>query len=85
MHPSMVPLDAPLDTVGYDASVHGPKEQVRFDRPIYAQFDVFVRLDGALSERDWIRVTNSVISSRNATAQLREVDYDRRERRAESV
>jgi hypothetical protein len=83
MHPAMVPLDAPLDTVGYDANVHGPKALVRFERPIYAQFDVFVRLDAALPELDWIRISNSVIHPRNATVQLREADFDRRESRVE--
>ena len=69
-HPSIVPLSAPRDTVGYDATRHSPKEKLCFDRPIYSQFDVFVRLDPALSDDEWRRVTGSVFDRRHATIEL---------------
>jgi hypothetical protein len=43
-HASVLPLTAPPDTVKYDASRHGPKPVVEFDRPVYGKFDIFVRL-----------------------------------------
>lgn len=43
-HPSVVPIDAPTDTLAYDADLHGPKPYVRFDRPVWEQFDIFIRL-----------------------------------------
>lgn len=69
-HRSIVPLDAPADTVGYDADRHGAKRAVRFERPIYSQFDVFVKLDRGLSEREWDLITGAVVNARNATVRF---------------
>lgn len=44
IHLSVLPLTAPPDTLKYDASHHGPKLAVEFDRPVYGKFDIFVRL-----------------------------------------
>ena len=49
----VVPLSAPRDTMVYDASVHAPKPRVRFDRPIFGQYDIFVRLPGGFTDADW--------------------------------
>lgn len=66
-HPSIVPLSAPRDTVGYDATRHLPKGKVSFDRPVYSQFDVFVQLDPNLTEAQWKGITGSVFDRRHAT------------------
>ena len=57
-HPAIVPASAPVDTQKYDAQRHGPKPQVRFDRAVYAKFDIFVRLDPKLDEATWRRIAS---------------------------
>ena len=52
----IVPLSAPTDTRVYDPSRHAGKPCVRFDRPLFAQYDLFVRLRGGLSDAEWERV-----------------------------
>lgn len=69
-HPSIVPLDAPTDTVGYDPAIHSKKPGIRFDRVVYSQFDIFVRLNPDLSRRDWKNLTERVVSRRNGTEAL---------------
>lgn len=49
----IIPITAPRDTVTYDEAVHGPKPFVRFDRPIYTQFDIFVRLNPEMTDDAW--------------------------------
>jgi len=63
-HRSIVPLSAPRDTVGYDPARHGPKPEVRFDRTIHTQFDVFVRLGRDLSDAAWGRIVSHVVPVR---------------------
>ena len=58
-HPAIVPISAPIDTLEYNAEQHGPKGEVRFDRPIYGKFDIFVRLNPNFDEETW-RLTASV-------------------------
>jgi hypothetical protein len=41
--PSLVPIDAPIDTVRYETSL-GPKRSAAFDPPVYGQWEVRVRL-----------------------------------------
>jgi hypothetical protein len=55
---AVVPLAAPIDTAEYDEVEHGPKPFVRFDRPVYGKYDIFVRLDPALDEARWRAITN---------------------------
>ena len=66
-HPSIIPIDAPRDTVGYDLEKHGVKPSLQFDRPIYSQFDIFVCLNSDLSNKEWRNITKSVVKSRNRT------------------
>lgn len=49
----IVPLSAPRDTQVYDAAAHGPKPAVRFDRPVFSQFDIFIRRDPAMTDAAW--------------------------------
>lgn len=53
MDTRVVPLSAPTDTVVYDPSVLEPKPRVRFERPVFAQYDIFVRLSEGLNDADW--------------------------------
>ncbi len=53
--PAIVPFDAPIDTVRYRESL-GPKEIVTFNRPIWTQFDIYVRLSPNLPDSDWLRI-----------------------------
>ena len=52
-HPAIVPTSAPADTQAYDAARHGPKPRVRFDRTIYAKYDIFVQIDPNLDAAIW--------------------------------
>lgn len=56
-HPSLLPLGAPEDSLRYDAALHGPKPQVRFDRPVYGKYDIFVRLR-PLAAGQWERIAS---------------------------
>ena len=69
-HPSIVPLSAPRDTVGFDPARHEPKEKVHFDRLVYSQFDIFVRLNPDLTDAQWQGITGSVFDRRNATTAI---------------
>jgi hypothetical protein len=57
-HDSVVPLSTPPDTVRYDPEAHGPKPIVAFDRPVWGKFDIFVRLDPAIDDEAWQRITS---------------------------
>lgn len=63
-HPSVVPLCAPRDTVGYDPARHAPKPALRFDRELHAQYDIFIRIGRELSDAAWHRITSHVIPPR---------------------
>jgi hypothetical protein len=58
-HPRVIPITAPIDVVTYDPHKHGPKPTVRFDRPLYTQFDIFVRLNPDLDDSAWEAVLAS--------------------------
>lgn len=60
-HPAIVPLTAPIDTVRYDADLHGPKPHVLFHKPVWTQFDIFVRLNPDLPDERWDQVIDSVL------------------------
>lgn len=69
-HPSILPLSAPLDSVGYDASKHGPKPKLRFERPIHTQFDIFIRVNPDLTSGQWFRITERVVSAQAGTKRI---------------
>jgi hypothetical protein len=58
-HPAVVPFSAPIDTVRYDENLHGPKELVYFNKPVWTQFDIFVRLNDRMNEERWKRVVHT--------------------------
>jgi len=68
-HPAVVPLDAPCDTVRYNPNTHGPKTSLYFTRPVWTQFDIFVRLNSNMEEKVW----REVILSSSVLQQLDEV------------
>ena len=47
----LVPISSPTDTMVYDPTL-GPKPYVRFDRPIFGQYDIFIR-QPEFNEADW--------------------------------
>ncbi|MEO8756061.1 MAG: hypothetical protein ABI624_25675 [Casimicrobiaceae bacterium] len=57
-HPAIVPASAAPDTQHYDATRHGPKPEVRFDRAIYAKYDIFVRLSSSFDDETWRRTAS---------------------------
>jgi hypothetical protein len=54
----IVPLAAPQDLMSYDAALHGPKPFVEFDRPVYGQYNIFVRLNPMMAEEEWRRLVS---------------------------
>jgi SAM-dependent methyltransferase len=56
-HASVLPLQAPTDTLKYDPALHGAKPAVTFDRPVYGKFDIFVRC-GPIDPADWPRIAS---------------------------
>jgi hypothetical protein len=61
-HYAVLPIDAPRDAQRYDPEMHGPKPFIEFDRPLYEQFDIFVRLDPAMDD-DLRRKTSASITT----------------------
>jgi SAM-dependent methyltransferase len=53
---AIVALTAPTDTLAHDEKKTGPKPMVRFDRPVYGQFDIFVRLNPELDDALWRKI-----------------------------
>jgi hypothetical protein len=58
-HPAVVPLNAPISSVRYDPLTMDPKKRVTFTRPVWTQFDIFVRLNPEMSDLDWERAVSS--------------------------
>lgn len=69
-HPAIVPASAPTDTVEYDPALHTEKPEIHFDRVVFSQFDIFVRLNLDLPEEEWREVTNHAINRVNGTTRL---------------
>jgi SAM-dependent methyltransferase len=59
---AVLPREAARNAPVYDAKLHGSKAYVEFDRPMYEQFDIFVRLNPDLSEERWRAITAPVTS-----------------------
>lgn len=55
----IVPLSAPRDTQVYDAEAHGPKASVRFDRPVFTNFDIYIRRDPSMTDAAWREIVFS--------------------------
>jgi hypothetical protein len=55
----VVALGAPPNVTAYDEALHGPKPFEVFDRPVYTQFDIFVRLNPDMDEEEWEEVITS--------------------------
>lgn len=55
----IVPLSAPTDTMVYDEAAHGPKPHVTFDRPVFTQFDIYIRRDPAMADDVWREIVFS--------------------------
>jgi hypothetical protein len=70
-HATVVPLSAPIDSHHYDAGRHGPKPRVRFDRPIYRYYDIFVRLNPALSDARWRDIVTRTSRRRELASRVR--------------
>jgi hypothetical protein len=73
----MTPLTAPRDTEEYDPVAHEPKPLVRFDRPLFSQFDIFVRL-GETSDDEWKRIVTTDLDEDAAIWPMRVVARGRR-------
>jgi SAM-dependent methyltransferase len=58
LHPAIVPLSAPINTEEHDDALFGRKPRIEFDPPVYAKFDIFVRLNPGLDDETWSRTTN---------------------------
>ena len=50
---AFVPLSAPSDTIQYRPELHGPKNLVIFKKPVFGQFDIFIKLNRNMSETEW--------------------------------
>lgn len=62
-HETILPLSAPTDSHKYNAELHGPKEVLVFDRPVYRQ----IRIIGRLGKAD----TQIALSDKSNSAQMR--------------
>ncbi len=55
-NPCVVPLSAPKNTIRYDAGLHDVKPVKTFERIIWTQFDIYVKLNKSWSNSDWCEV-----------------------------
>tara|TARA_R110002096_G_scaffold16106_31_gene55211 strand:+ start:906 stop:1610 length:705 start_codon:yes stop_codon:yes gene_type:complete len=62
-HPCIVPQSAPTDTVRYDEEKLGPKPLVYFTKPVWSQFEIFVKLNKDLSQSDWAEILKDSITN----------------------
>jgi hypothetical protein len=53
-HKHIVPISAPTDTTAYNAAEHGKKAIFTFQKPVYAQFDLFIKLNPELDHQTWL-------------------------------
>ncbi|WP_425395403.1 class I SAM-dependent methyltransferase [Aeoliella sp.] len=67
-HPAIVPVTAATDTVRYNATVHGSKRFLTFNRPLWTQFDIYVRLSPDFLQQDWLNVVST--SDQNSINEL---------------
>jgi len=58
-HNSIVPLSAPTNVVTYDPECHDKKEFIQFEKSVFGQYDIYVRLGGELSDKEWSRLVES--------------------------
>lgn len=58
-HDQVLVLDDPRDVTKFDERLHSPKRIVGFDRPIFSQFDIIVRLNPDMDESAWQQVISS--------------------------
>lgn len=59
-HHAILPLSAKSDAPEFDPERHDPKPLIVFERPLYARYDIFVRLNPKLDEEEWRRITAPV-------------------------
>jgi len=58
-HPSILPLDAPVNQHAFDPAVHSRKPEVKFERPLWRMQDILVALR-PFSASDWAKVVAAV-------------------------
>jgi len=54
-HECVVPASAPTDTVRYKEEL-GPKELIYFNRPVWSQFEIIVKLNKDISREEWLKL-----------------------------
>lgn len=59
-HHTIVPVETRGYAEAYDPERHAPKPFVEFDFPLFARYDIFVRLGSALDDDSWRRITAPV-------------------------
>ena len=59
LHPSILPVDAPVNQHDYDPAVHSPKPEIEFRRPLWRMQEILVALRPFASD-DWARVVAAV-------------------------
>ncbi|MCB0336479.1 MAG: hypothetical protein KDD62_09235 [Bdellovibrionales bacterium] len=59
----VLPIDAPCNDSEYDHSTHGEKVRLNFDRPVYREFDIFIKCNEQISEVNWQKLCKRVVSS----------------------
>ncbi len=69
---SIIPINAPCDTVFYDANLMEKKKYIIFNKPIWKHFDIFVSLDKNITKEKWDRIINASKLSPTYKAQQKE-------------
>lgn len=63
-HQCVLPLSAPTNTTRYSETLHGHKPLKFFDRPLWSQFDIFVKLNPNLPHSDFAEVVKTCMIGR---------------------
>jgi hypothetical protein len=60
-HESIIPIDAPRDIVRYSQLKGFKKEFIEFDKPVYAQYHIFIKMNDEMSADEWDSTTSKAI------------------------
>ncbi len=57
-HNAIIPFDSPTDTIRYNRTL-GVKKEIKFDKAVWSQFDIFIKINKAMNKDKWDTIINS--------------------------
>lgn len=67
----ILPLSAPFNTKFYDPETLEKKIEMKFDRPLFEQFDIFVRLPSSrLNKKSWDEIVSGIVDKHSSVEDI---------------